>query len=549
MTCPNGVSPVKSKRNTLIKSGDTRRDRRTSSGSPIVDANLLRENTHRYGAAVKEYIVGYCGIDNANGMRLSRSLKRIESYKSSGPRNDAQHAGFAAENLEVSHRRAEARIEGKRPTAQRTDDIPGHYNDENYDITSKLDKSGNPIPEYSEQLKFVGGGNAKETVKSLLSKGYAKYRNGEGKITIAKDQYGGVKAELKARSQRLNASIAKHRKSGDVAGEAKARIKLEEIDKLEKLLKQGSITTWEAKCPRLATISRISGTALKAGAESALPGAGYAAAMSTARNIVSVFMGEKQIGEAAADVAKDAVVGGAATFATAAGTSIISGFAKNSTEKIVRKLGNANVAACVTTSTIEVARILKRLFNDEITPSNAVMEIGESTVGISTSIIFGKMFKGLGKAGIKMARQIIGSGIIAPEAAGALICSLAGAIVAQGAVLALRTMGSAVSLMLTRGEASRRRRTEIEEECGRMVRRFDQAAARIQALHEKYLDENYAYYSTLFTALSDASQSGDIDGYIDRVNIAILRLGGNPMYKNKCQFDALMLDSKSKLEL
>ena len=102
----------------------------------------------RYGSGIKEHMVAYGGVDNETGEVLKRGLKQISEYKVNPEFKDSnlkQQAGFAAETKEVARRRAEEAIAGKRPTTVRTDDIPGHVNDQLFDITCEVDANGNPV--------------------------------------------------------------------------------------------------------------------------------------------------------------------------------------------------------------------------------------------------------------------------------------------------------------------------------------------------------------------------------------------------------------------
>ena len=140
-------------------------------------AAIAEEGVSRYGSAIKEHFVAYSGVDNETGQVLKRSLKSISQSKVNpdfAKQNIKQQAGFSAETKEVARRRAEQILKGRRPTITRTDDITGHVNDELYDITSKVDAKGNPIPGASAQMKFVGS-SPKDAVTKMLGKDYQKY--------------------------------------------------------------------------------------------------------------------------------------------------------------------------------------------------------------------------------------------------------------------------------------------------------------------------------------------------------------------------------------
>ena len=146
-------------------------------------AGIASDVVDRFGSAVKEHEVAYSGVDNEAGQILQKGLKKISDYNRGDPSNPnykritKAQAGFSAEVKEVARRRAEEAITGQKPRTLRTDDVPGHVNDQLFDITSTVDSNGNPVPHSSAQMKFVGSSPEAATEK-LLSKDFNKYIEG-----------------------------------------------------------------------------------------------------------------------------------------------------------------------------------------------------------------------------------------------------------------------------------------------------------------------------------------------------------------------------------
>ncbi len=215
-------------------------------------AGVSGEVVSRYGEAIKEHLVGLNGVDNENQIQLTRGLNKIASYNRCDPtdpnydRITKAQAGFSAEVKEVSRRRAEEIISGKKPTTVRTDDIPGHVNDQLFDITSEVDLHGNPVPGSSAQIKFVGS-SPSTAVDRMLSKGYQKYIDNNVKMIAPSDYYDGMKAELSNRVQSLQKQIEYLRTNGSPEAVATKEAELQKCQILDKNLQKSNTSTAEAR--------------------------------------------------------------------------------------------------------------------------------------------------------------------------------------------------------------------------------------------------------------------------------------------------------------
>jgi len=514
---------------------------------PTVDVNILRDNITRYSGAVKEYVVGYSGIDYETGRTVSRSLKKISGYKINeldSDRNLSQHAGFSAETMEVTDRRAQQCIHGKRPTVQRVDDLPGHVNDELYDVTTRIDRNGNPIPGHSEQFKFISAGKntppskvPERLVGKLLSKQYKKYRDNPGKIVVPKEEFDGIKAELSSRQKRLAKALKEAQISGNRTKEEHVKDQLKEVKVLDSKITRSTRTKAEARFytehPELGTAFDVAKTSTVAGWEAAQSGMLIGAGVSLVNNTIALLKGDKDIGEASVAMAKDIAGAGAASFATASISSMAVGLSKNAATSCVRKLANANVAAVVATTAVEASKIIYGLCTGSMSGTDAVERVGNTVIGMAAAYVYGT----------------VGQALVPIPVVGAMIGNLVGTIMTTGFKLAMSAMSDAMNLLIDGGDAAHDRRLEIEKECKRMELYYIHCAAELRKAHEKYLDDNYAYYTDLFTILRDCYLDGDVDGYVKRVNAAVIRLGGSPLYESKREFDRIMVNQNTQMVL
>ena len=165
------------------------------------------DTVQRYGAAAKEHLVAYSGVDNeiidpttGKGMPLQKSLKSI-SEQDTNPDYEfqirQQKAGWAAEVKDTAKTNAENIIKGNKNRKIRHDDLPDTpANHPLYDHV-EIDDKGNVIVGSGTQMKFIGAskkdpsgsGNAERALKKLQSKGFQKYLDNDVKIEVPSDEY------------------------------------------------------------------------------------------------------------------------------------------------------------------------------------------------------------------------------------------------------------------------------------------------------------------------------------------------------------------------
>ena len=215
-----------------------------------------------------------------NGVLNKRSLASIAKSRVNPDyetQNLKQQAGFSAEVKEVARARAEEAVAGKKPQTVRTDDIPGHVNDQLFDITRKVDAQGNPVPGASAQMKFVGS-SPEAAVDTMLTRQYQTYHDNNVKIMVPKDYYPGMQEALLNKISSLEEQIARMRENGASADAISAKIRqLENCKTLQRNLRESSVTNAEAMeartNPTLSTVKDIAKLGHRAGVEQAKMGA------------------------------------------------------------------------------------------------------------------------------------------------------------------------------------------------------------------------------------------------------------------------------------
>ena len=482
------------------------------------------ETVQRYGSAVKEHVVAYSGKDNATGMQLKKGLKDIGKEKINPDyrdRNIKQQSGYAAENKYTARQNAERIINGKKSRVYNTDTKgSGNYN-RLYDHIIK-DKNGNIISK--EQMKFVGS-SPKECLSILAKKEFQKYLDADATITVPSDYYDGIIQEADKQIELLKKQFKK------VEGEKKKEIseKIKKYKKIRKNVKNSGVSTTEAKearlHPKLSTAKDIGKIAHKAGLEQAKYGAVVGGSISIVRNLVAVVKGEKEPMEAGEEIAKDTGTAVVSSYATAFSGAVIKGGMQNSASTAVRTLAKTNLAATIVTSTVEMGKTLKKYITGTITGLECLEELGEKGTGQLSAAMFA------------VVGHVVGQAVIPIPGVGAMIGSIVGSIV--GYALSSACYGELVGA-LKEAEFAHSERIRIEKECEESIKMIIQFREEMNESINHYLkDINFSFQGVIEQAEKGIWRS-NINEFIENANAMCVKLGKNPQFRNRGEFDMLM---------
>src|SRR5690606_28379975 len=151
-------------------------------------------------------------------------------------------------------------------------------------------------------------------------------------------------AEDKARE--LSEQAEKLREQGNIEKADLLDQNAEKYHQVSRDLKDSGITTKEAiflrEHPQLATAKYVLETAHRSGLENAKSAAIISVAISTAQNVTSLIRGDKRVGEAVKDVAKDTTAGAATAYVIGASDTAIRGFMAASQNSVFVNLSKSN---------------------------------------------------------------------------------------------------------------------------------------------------------------------------------------------------------------
>jgi hypothetical protein len=493
----------------------------------------------KHGEAAAEYIKGYKGVYDKNGVLISKGLKQIGESKINPNyeyQNLKQRAGFAVERHYVDKENADNIIKGNSQRLSRTNDV-GLGNDPTTDILA-VDLDGNPIfingePLWRAQMKFCGRFETNEEImasseriaKALASDKWAKYRGHE--ILVPSEQVEHIREYSSNEAIQLHDKALRFKQQGDFKKAEFIENRAYAFEQVSKDVSDSGISSKDAmflaEHAKLATVKYVALTAHCAAIEQAKAGAVISGAISVSRNIICVVNGKKEIKEALSDSAVDIAAGATTSYIITGGGVVVKSFMQTSKNGMCAVLSKTNMPAMIATATVQVGKSLIRYAKGEIGELELAEELGEKGTGMLSA--------SLGAA--------IGTAIL--PGVGTIIGGMAGYLTSssiyQGAMNVLQE----------------ERISYLQREKIKIL-----AAVAIESLQlqQKELSEDIArFYSNRnnvfdvnFELITNSIENGDLNSFTNAVNSIAIEIGCILKLKNFEEFDAFMNDQNSVLE-
>lgn len=362
----------------LYSSGSERGGGSLSRHADNAALGMNAEMLGRYSEAGKQFKVAYDGVDNAAGQQLKKGLKQISQsrvHPDYAEQNINQQAGFSAEVLDTAKQNAEYAKRGEAARTSRTDDL-GRVNDTKADQVT-LDANGNIVRGSEVQIKFLK--SPKSFVDNVSGRKYQEHYQ-DGKFRVPADQYDGIKDDLDKKIDSLEGQRRTPEKDAQ----------LKYLKKVRRNLQRSEVSKEEAVYARINPGKATGREILKVSHEAAFnavkTGAAVGGGMSLLSNTWSVLSGEKDAGEAAADVALDTAKAGAVSYGTAYVNTALASVMKNSANAIVRDLAASNAPAIIVQTAVSTVKSLGRLCQGEIDLAGFFVEIGKNGTALVASM-------------------------------------------------------------------------------------------------------------------------------------------------------------------
>lgn len=528
------------------------------------------ETVGRFGSAVKEHIEAYAnkgyfdvkhqgekrkelintlkeqGVD-VRKLRNAKSLKSISEIKNNN--NTKQKAGFAAEVKTTAKANADHIIKRDGRRTVRTDDLEkqidshgrsiGGINDQTFDLVD-IDSSGRIIDSTQRQMKFVGKNGTECARKKLLSSHFDKYREQKAPIEIPADYYSDAIVEFDRQIAEAKSNIADAKAKGNSKLVKEHEERLQKIKDTKKLVEEGKKLTADnakvkdgeaqeaAKNPLYSTAKDVAKVAHNAGIQQAKIGAVMSGSISIVKNFVACAKGEVEPKDAAVEVAKDTGTGAAFSYATAFLGAVVKGAMQNASSGYVRALSKTSLPTQMVTTTVNVAKVMKKYISGEITGTQCIEQLGEDGFGELGAAMYSTM----------AVSAVAGVG----NTALTIIAGAAGASVGYMAAVAVY---QELKTSLVEYQLAVEERERIEAECAEAVLMIREYREQMIAAYEQYFTEYLEAFRNGVDAMDAAMIEGDVNGFLG-VNAQIqIALGRKPQFRTQDEFDDLMLSDES----
>ncbi|EIN5953638.1 hypothetical protein V9K19_002373 [Vibrio cholerae] len=485
----------------------------------------VNETVKLHGSANAEFLKGLRGIDYESGVVFDRSLLKVSQSKVNtefAEQNLKQQAGYSAEIASVSRKNAQSILDGDTKRYSRSEDLASFgKNDTVVDIVEIVDGAVTA----EAQMKFVGDNN----LDSLLNK-IADGQNKSGKndlsrymqvdeLQLPSDQVDKAKEICQKRAASLREQAKRLREDGKTELATQKEQLADNYCELEQKVSDSGLTTKEAMDYRLEpekmTVKDIARTSHKAGLEGAKFGAAIGGSISLVTNLIAASSGDKELSEAAIDVAVDTTVSAGVGYASAFSGSVIKGVMQQSSSEYTRVLSSTALPALAVSVCIACASSISSYASGEIGEVELLQNIGGTASGMLSSSMF----------------SAVGQIVIPVPVLGGLVGGMIGYTLSN-----LFYQGFLSSM--EEAKRSREQLTFIESKC--------LAARQMAAAYQQQLDSVFSQKilqvteakTQLFSVLNQSDMN--VDKLCEEVNSFANLLGQELKFKTQTEFDDFM---------
>lgn len=483
----------------------------------------LFETVSRHGDAGAEFLKGLRGIDYETGKIFDRSLIKISGYNLNPnhiEKNIKQQAGFSAEVSSVSKRNASAIIEKKTMRYTRSEDL-AHYgkNNTTVDIVELID--GKEIS--TSQMKFV---NEPDFLLKKIVRGEGGGKNdlsrymSVDKLEVPTEQVETMKKTCQTEAQSLQRQAQSTKQSGKFELAEKLERQSKNYQELEKKITDSGLSTQEAIAyrlnPRWKTAKDIANVSHQAGIEGAKFGAAIGGGISAITNVIAVYSGDKEFGEAVMDTAIDTLASAGIGYGSTFVGTTVKTYMQQSASTATRALSKTGLPAAIVTACIATGKSVNRYAKGEIDEAELAQEMGLTATGLLSASMF----------------TMIGQVAIPIPVLGSLIGGMVGYAITnnlyQGFFDALKDI-----------KLSAERRQIIEMKCAAASDLAKQYERHLKAIFSEKVAQLDQESIAMFSLLEN--QNASAEEICNRMNRFAEMLGKKISINNMTELDAVML--------
>lgn len=286
------------------------------------------------------------------------------------------------------------------------------------------------------------------------------------------------------------------------------------------------------------TVQNAAGTFHEVGAAGGVSAGVMVGLMSSINNFGQALAGDKEVGEAFRDIAKDtgkAVING---YMRAGGIGTATQIMRSSTQELIKTLGKRNAPAQILTAVSVAGDALSRYCSGEIDMEECMLELQKNAASLAAS----------------SAGMALGETVVVTLAAGAVVSvpvlALVGAAV--GAMAATAIVGFVENVALApyyKAKAARQIEERRSAAFNRVTAAMEAALAaqgkRLDAMHEQEKERQYDAFYLGFEQMMDSALANDADEITAGLNRILSYFGEECYFEDREAFNQFF-DSKDR---
>lgn len=488
----------------------------------LIGAGSL-ENIQRHGDGGAEFLKALRGVDYETGKVFDRSLKKVSEGKLNPDyveQNLKQQAGFSAEISSVARKNSKAIIDGETKRFIRSEDVAGYG--KNNTVVDILEIDGTALK--TSQQKFVTDTDA---LLKKIAKGddlgsasdLSRYMSVD-KLDVPTEQVELMKQTCRNESKKLAEQAQRAQNDGNTELSKKLQKQSDNYKQLEGKISDSGLTTEEAiayrKNPELMIAKDILNTSHQAGIAGAQLGAAIGGSVSIVTNIFSVASGDKELGDAAVDIAKDTLVSAGVGYGTSFTGAAMKTYMQQSANTSMRALSKTGLPAMVVSTCLAMKGSITKFAKGEISSTELLQEMTVTSSGLMSSSMF----------------TIVGQIAIPIPVLGGLIGGLIGYTLTN-------TFYQSFFSVLNDAKLAKERRKIVEMQCEASIAIANQYKVAIDELFEHKIKQLDQSSKRVFYILDSVNVTPD--EFCEQMNQFAELLGKKLTINNMAELDSVML--------
>ena len=434
-----------------------------------------------------------------------------------------RHRGYSGEVAYVADKNANAIINGEKNRFTRSEDVSGYKNNDTMvDVVERTDRN----KFLTGQMKVV---NNPQTLIDDIAAGesrandYSRYLSND-KLILPDEQVEAAKDYCRRQSKNILQQADALEAKGEVDKAIHYRKNANNYQELEHKIESAGLDVDDITINFLEaekiTVRNIMNVSHRAGIEGAKFGSAIGGGISLITNMVAVYSGDKELGDALTESARDTLISGGVGYGMAFTGTAAKIYMQQSSSQMMRGLSQTGLPAAIVSVCMAAGKSVVRYAKGEINEAGLIQEMGLTASGMLSASMF----------------TMIGQVAIPIPVLGGLIGGMVGYALTN-------TFYQSFFSVLKEAELSAERRQIVEMKCAAAIALAQQYENGLNKLFAEKLAELAHESQALFSVLDNPDISAD--DFCSGINHFAEMLGKKISINNMADLDVAMLSHNS----